>query len=177
MMRNKIIFHIDIDSFFCSVEKIFDKTLQNVPFVVCGRNKRSVVGSASYEARALGVKAGMPFYKVELISNKIRIVNYNSDKYNRMSEMFFKIIKQKFSSSIEIASIDECYIDVTKQLINTKSTPIEYAKRIQEYMLNKINLPCSIGISNQKYLAKIATSIKKPYGVYEIYSDEVKNKL
>lgn len=177
MMRKKIIFHIDIDSFFCSVEKIFDKSLIDKPFVVCGRNKRSVVGSTSYEARDMGVKAGMPVYKVELISKSIQIVNYNSDKYNKMSNMFFKIIKNKFSSLIEIASIDECYIDVTKYIDKLNISPVEYAKRIQNYMLAKINLPCSIGISDHKYLAKIATSIKKPFGIYEMYSNEIQQKL
>jgi DNA polymerase-4 len=160
----KYIAHIDMDCFFASVEELLNPKLKNKPIIVAGRNKRSVVSSANYLARKDGVKAAMPLFMATKICPKVIVVLPHFYKYEEYSEKFINLIEKKFSKMVEHLSIDECFVDITN-LVNKNTSPIDVCNNIQRQIKQHIGLPCSIGIANNKFLAKMASDLKKPMGI------------
>jgi DNA polymerase-4 len=165
-----------MNSFFASVEELQDPSYVNKPIAVSGRTKRSVVASANYIARAKGVKAAMPVFMAQHLCPGLIIAIPHFNLYHEYSERFVQIISEKFTNNVEIGSIDECYVDITS-LVNKKNDPVEIAVRIQKAILKDTGLKCSIGIANNKFLAKMGSDYKKPLGITTMWQNEIQKKL
>ncbi|BDV02463.1 MAG: DNA polymerase IV [Candidatus Hepatoplasma vulgare] len=172
----KIIFTIDFDAFFAQAEEKRNLNYLNKPIGIgYFLNGKGVLLTCNYPARNKGIKGGEPIYKALKLESNLIIVEPDYDYYSDLSEKIFSIIS-KYSSKIEIASIDECYIDVTNK-IKQYENPIFYAKKIQQEIFNKMHITVSIGISENKILSKIASSFNKPFGITTLFQHEIKEKL
>ena len=154
--KRKVIFHLDLDAFFASVEMANYPKYKKVPLVIGGRSKKSVVSTCNYLARSFGIKAGMPIFQVLQLCPQATILNANYELYEQYSHDFIKILKTTFTKKCEQISVDECYLDVT-DLINKDMLPIKLAKIIQKTIFKKLKITVSIGISFNKFLAKMAS--------------------
>lgn len=171
----RVIFHIDLNSFFASAEILKNSALEGQPVVVSGLNRRSVVSTASYEARSYGVHSAMPLHMALEKCPDLIVVQGEYSWYEELSERFFKYLR-KFSPFIEPASIDECYMDVT-EAIKAYKRPLDLAWIIQKDVKEDLKLPCSIGVAPNKFLAKMASDMRKPMGITVLRKQEVPKKL
>ncbi|MDR2636685.1 MAG: DNA polymerase IV [Mycoplasmataceae bacterium] len=174
-MKKTTILHVDMNCFFCSVEELLNPKLSGKPIAVGGKSRRSVVSSPNYIARQYGVKAAMPMYKALQKCPNLIVVESHFDKYEKYSNDFITLLKENFTNQVEIASIDECYIDITKIL--NKKTPQYFAIKIQNTIKNKLGLNVSIGIGTNRFTAKMASGLKKPLGIQEINSSNIAKTL
>lgn len=172
---NKLIFTIDLDAFFASCEELRHQELKNEPIVIARElNGRGIAVTANYPARSLGVKTGMPLFQIREFAPKIKVINPDYEFYQKKANEVFKTI-MTFSEIIEIASIDECYLDVTK--LTDKYKPIQLAKIIQTTVKEKTGLAVSIGISTNIVLSKMASDMDKPKGITTLFKHEIPTKL
>lgn len=174
-MSGRVIFHIDLNSFFASAEILKNSALEGQPVVVAGLNRRSVVCTASYEARAYGVHSAMPLHMALEKCPDLVVVQGSYAWYEELSDRFFAYLK-KFSIYIEPASIDECYLDVT-EAIKAYKRPLDLAWIIQKSIYEDLRLPCSIGVAPNKFLAKMASDMRKPMGITVLRKQEIAKKL
>ena len=160
----KVIFHIDMNSFFASCEIAENPQLkgQKVAVAHISLDKKGMVLAASYEAKAYGIKTTMLVYEAERLCPDIIFVEPHHELYTEYSRKFFSYF-YSITPLVEPASIDEGYLDVTG--LCEPSEYVNLAKKIQTDILNLYNLPCSIGIAPNKFLAKMASDIKKPLGI------------
>ncbi len=172
MKSARIIFHIDMNCFFASCERAEDPSLEDKPIAVAPYDPlhRGIILSPSYEARKYGIKTTMLVKEALLLCNELIVVQPKMDLYKKYSNSFFNYL-YSITSNIEPASIDEGYLDVTDVCSNIH--PLELAKKIQEDLLKKFKLPCSIGIGPNKFLAKMASNYKKPLGITVFRKREV----
>lgn len=170
---NRVILHIDFDSFFASVEQQCNPKLRGKPVGVTAANGKTCIIASSKEAKVLGIKTGGRTYRALKICPSIIFVSSDFVKYFEISKKFLNICKD-FSPYVELFSIDEVFMDVTKTthlfggvfgIIEKIKTRIK--KEIGEY------ITASIGISHNKLLAKLASGLKKPNGVFEIKKEDV----
>lgn len=171
----RVIFHIDLNAFFASAEVVRNSALEGLPIVVGGLSKRSVVCTASYVAREYGVRSAMPLFKALELCPDLIVLKGDYDWYKELSGRFFSYLKT-FTPCIEIASIDECYMDVTEIICNYKR-PLDLAWQIQQEVKEKLSLTCSIGVGPNKFLAKMASDMKKPMGITVLRKQEIERKL
>ena len=159
------ILHLDLDSFFVSVERLFDKSLLGKPVIVGGTSHRGVVSSCSYEARKMGVHSAMSIVKAKQICPQGIYLNGRMSDYSKYSKMVTDIIESR-SPLFEKASIDEFYIDLTgmEQYFGT----YKWATQLRQTIIKETNLPISWGLSSNKMLAKMATNEAKPNGQFMI---------
>ena len=159
-----------MDAFFASVEQLDNPELRGKPVAVGGSGERSVVAAASYEARKFGVRSAMPSVIARRLCPDLIFVKHNFDRYNEVSSIVFGIFKE-YTDIIEPLSIDEAFLDVTndKKLIGSATV---IAKRIRNEIKQKTGITASAGISVNKFLAKIASDINKPDGLFLIKPDE-----
>ncbi len=169
------IFHVDLNTFFISAEEIKNPTLIDKPVIVAGSTRRSVVSTASYIARSFGIKSGESVLSALKKCPDLIVVDVNYKYYRELSNKFMNILYQ-YTDEIQIASIDECYINCT-EIIKNYAKPIDLAIEIQNRVLNELQLKCSIGISYNKFLAKMASDMKKPMGITIIHQEELKAKI
>lgn len=174
-MAGKVIFHIDLNSFFASAELLKNSALLGQPVVVAGLHRRSVVSTANYEARNYGVHSAMPLHQALEKCPQLVIVQGDFSFYEELSERFFRYIRT-FTPYVEPASIDECYVDVT-ELIKTFKRPLDLAWNIQQKIMDDLQLPCSIGVGPNKFLAKMASDMRKPMGITVLRRQEISRKL
>lgn len=174
-MAGRVIFHIDLNSFFASAEVLKNSALEGQPVVVAGMHRRSVVSTASYEARNYGVHSAMPLHMALEKCPQLVVVQGDYAWYEELSRRFFNYVK-RFSPYLEPASIDECYIDVT-EAIRAYKRPLDLAWRIQKGVYEDLRLPCSIGVGPNKFLAKMASDMRKPMGITVLRRQEIKRKL
>ncbi|MCR5647845.1 MAG: DNA polymerase IV [Acholeplasmatales bacterium] len=171
----KIIFHIDMNAFFCSVACIKNPELRGKPFAIGRENTtKGVLSTASYEARKYGIHSAMPQNEAIKLLPSLIIIQPNFKDYSYYHKKFVELIKE-YTDLIEVASIDELYADMT--LASKKKHPIVLAKEIQERLLGEYKLPCSIGIAPTLFLAKMGSDIKKPLGVTVIRKREISKIL
>lgn len=173
----KIIFHIDVNAFFTSVEEMYNPVLKTKPIGICNNNSKAVLCTCNYVARQYGVTAAMNASKAKKLCPQIIFIKPKMHLYEKISQHFMDLIRTKYTTEVEIASIDECYVDVSEIIDKYHNNPIILATQMQNLLLNKLNLPVSIGISNSKYFAKIASDFKKPLGIYTLYKSEIKEKF
>lgn len=169
----QIIFHIDLNAFFASAEISIHPELQGKPVVICRQSRRSIITTASYEARKFGIHSAMPLFKAKELCSHLIVVEPHFDLYKTLSQSFFEIIAS-FSSYLEVASIDECYVDMTDYIRDNKIDPVRLAKQIQEKVYDQLKLECSIGVAPNKFLAKMASDMKKPMGITVITNNNFK---
>jgi len=159
-----------MDSYFASIEQQANPDLQGKPIGITGGDRltRTVLAAASKEAKLLGVKTGMRIFEAKSICPDLITVCGDSYKYLEISQILFKIFK-KYSPLMEIFSIDEVFIDVTKtkHLFKNELNIISLIKKEIRNTLGSI-ITCSVGVSHNKLLAKLASSVKKPDGIYKI---------
>jgi DNA polymerase-4 len=164
-----------MDAFFISVEERDNPSLRGKPAAVCGSLSRSVVTSANYEARPFGIRAGMPTQEAKRKCPHLILVEGNHSKYTETSSRIFSILKE-FTPLVEVASIDEAYLDITDSLLLYK-TPLHLSKLIKEKIRKGESLTCSIGVAPNKLLAKLGSRLKKPDGLTIIERERVEEIL
>lgn len=169
----QIIFHIDLNAFFANAETSLRPELKGKPIVICKQSRRSIITTASYEARKYGIHSAMPLFKAQELCSHLVIIEPHFELYKTLSYSFFEIIS-KFSEHLEVASIDECFVDMTSYIIENNISPIEAAKKIQDTVYKELKLECSIGIAPNKFLAKMGSDIKKPMGITMITNNNYK---
>ena len=171
----RIIFHIDMNQFFCSVACILNPKLRGKAFAIGRENtKKGVLSTASYEARKYGISSAMPTIDALKILPSLIVIHVDYSHYVEYHHKFINLISE-YTKQIEVASIDECFIDVTE--LSKVRHPLVIAKEIQKRLLTEYDLPCSIGIAPTLYLAKMASDIKKPLGVTVIRKRDIENIL
>ena len=174
-MDDRIILHVDMDAFFISVEQRDDPALRGKPAAVCGSLSRSVVTSATYEARPYGIRAGMSIQEAKKRCPQLILVKGDHSKYTETAARIFSILKD-YTPLVEIASIDEAYLDITRSLLLFKSL-LSISQSIKDRIREEEQLTCSIGVAPNKLLAKLGSRLKKPDGLTIIGKEEVEKIL
>ncbi|PYT10486.1 MAG: DNA polymerase IV [Acidobacteria bacterium] len=160
----KTFFHVDMDAFFVSVEELFDPSLKGKPVVVGGQpDERGVVSAASYAARKFGIHSAMPLRTAYKLCPQAIFVDGHRERYLEYSEKVF-VVLQQFSPRVEMASIDEAYLDLTGTE-RLHGPPLAAAHRLHEAMRRGTSLNCSIGASTSRLVSKVASDQAKPNGV------------
>ncbi len=174
MEQDKLIIHVDMDAFFASVEQMDNPELRGKPIIIGSDSSRGVVSTCSYEARVFGVRSAMPTYIAKAKCPQGIFVYPRMARYVEISRKI-KDSLQNISPKIEMASIDEAYIDASgleKLFGNSKSI----AKKIKDIIfVASGGLTCSIGIAPIKFLAKIASDENKPNGLFIIEPTEMQS--
>ena len=170
------IMHIDLDAFFVSVEQVENPELKGKPVVVGGRpDRRGVVAAASYEARALGLHAGMPLITASRRCPQAIFIEGNFPKYRRASQRFFAILAD-FSPYLEPVSLDEAYLDATG-FESIHGSIRHMAAAIKKRVKAESGLCASVGIAGCKVVAKVASELSKPDGLLEVAAGEERSFL
>lgn len=176
--NNRIVFHIDMDSFFASIEMREKPELTGKPVVVGadpkGGNGRGVVSTCSYEARKYGIHSGMPISRAYKLCPTAVFLPVNFPLYIKASGEVMNILRS-FAEKFQQVSIDEAYLDVSN--IGSFEAARELALRIKKEILEKERLTCSIGIGPNKIVAKIASDYKKPDGLTIVEPSHVREFL
>lgn len=174
-MVRKII-HIDMDAFYAAVEQKDNPALKGRPVIVGGDpQKRGVVSAASYEARAYGVHSAMPISQAQKLCPQGIFLPVRMPRYQEVSRQIFKIFEE-YTPLIEPLSLDEAFLDITQcQLLFGPA--LQIAKDIKKRIYETTGLTSSAGLAPNKFLAKIASDLKKPDGLVEVRPEVVKEFL
>ena len=160
----KIIFHVDMDAFFVSVEELFDPSLKGKPVVVGGRpDQRGVVSAASYEARKFGVHSALPLRTAYKLCPQAIFLDGHPRYYSEYSDKV-RAVFNRFSPLVEMASIDEAYLDMTGTE-RLHGPPLRAAHALHEAVKRATGLNCSIGAGTTRMIAKVCSDLAKPNGV------------
>lgn len=156
----RVILHLDLDAFYCSVEEVLDPSLHGKAFAVGGKpNERGVVASCSYAARAVGVRSAMPMSRALQLCKNLIIVPGRHRVYGEYSEKVMQRLRG-LTPLVEQISIDEAFLDIS----DMREDPRRIALDLQAGIKNELQLPSSIGIASNKLTAKIATEVGKKSG-------------
>jgi DNA polymerase IV len=167
----RTIFHVDMDAFFVSVEELYDPTLKGKAVVVGGqRHERGVVSAASYEARRFGVHSALPLRTAAQLCPQAIFVDGHPERYRECSENVYKVLTA-FSPQVEMASIDEAYLDMTGTA-RLHGPPLKAAHKLHQRMKEQTQLNCSIGIGSSRLIAKVSSAQAKPNGLLWIVPGE-----
>jgi DNA polymerase IV len=174
--RGRIIFHIDMNSFYASVESALNPNLRGKPLAIAGNveERRGIIVTCSYEARAKGVRATMPVWQAKRLCPELIVQPPRFTEYRKASSAIFSLFEE-YTPIVEQTSIDEGYLNFTNVQLN--KSPITLAEEIQNRLKNELILPCSIGIAPNKFLAKMASDMQKPMGITVLRKREIKEKL
>lgn len=182
-MTGRVVFHIDFDYFYAQCEEIRAPELKTKPVAVCVFSDRGgdsgAIATANYTARKYGVKSGMPirFAKKRLEErNDAVFLPTDFDFYSEMSEKSMNIIKEH-ADVFEYVGKDEAYLDVTKKTESDFTKASHLAQQIKNQVRDKVKLTCSIGVSPNKLISKIASDYKKPDGLTVVPPEKVENFL
>ena len=174
-MQHRVIMHIDMNAFFASVEQQANPELQGKPIAVVGAAHRTVITTASYEARKFGVKTGMAIWEGKRACPDLTIVRGDNRKYTYTSSRIVEMMKQ-YTPLVEVFSIDEAWLDLTHSLqLFGSAERIAYLLKAQ--IKQSFGITCSIGIAPNKLLAKLASDMQKPDGLTIIRPEEVSKVL
>lgn len=178
-METRIVFHIDFDYFYAQCEEIRNPDLQSKPVCVCVFSDRGgdsgAIATANYSARKFGVKSGLPisFAKKRLEDQKDAVfLPVDFDYYISISEKAMEIMK-KNADVFEYVGKDEAYLDVTKEVNYNWKQAENLAMEIKKEIKEKLNLTCSVGISPNKLISKIASDFQKPNGLTIVLPEKV----
>jgi DNA polymerase-4 len=165
---SRILFHLDLDAFFCAVEELRNPALMGKPFIVGGKpNERGVVSSASYPARKFGIHNAMPTAQALRLCPKLIVVPASHGVYGEHSRKVMALLRE-YGDLLQQISVDEAFMDVTGLAGDPKALALEIQSRIRE----RLNLPASIGVASSKLVAKMASGAAKPNGVKVIAAGE-----
>lgn len=171
------ILHVDMNSFFASCEQALHPKLKEKPLIVGGdpKKRRGIVLAASYDAKAYGVKTAMPIWQAMKLCPQAEVIQPTHNLYGKISKEIMKVFDE-YTPLKEQVSIDEAFLDMTgtEKLFGTVD---DVSKTIQERLLLDLDIPCSVGISCNKLLAKMGSDYKKPLGITKIYPEDVPRML
>lgn len=171
------ILHVDMNAFYASCHQAKDPSLKGKPVMVAGdpKKRNGIILTASYEARRYGVKTAMPKWQAEKLCPQAVFIKPDYDLYLRTSQKVMSILG-RFSPQIEIFSIDEAWLDVTgcERLFGDS---VAIARKIQAAIAKELDLLCSIGVSCNKLLAKMASDMKKPNAITVLTTEDVPKLL
>lgn len=158
-MKEKAILHLDLDTFFVSVERLINSELNGKPLLVGGLGDRGVVAACSYETRKFGIHSGMSMKVARKLCPQAIIIKGNASTYSRYSHLVTEIVKSEVPL-FEKASVDEFYADLTgmDRFFSTQ----KFAKELRQKIIKESGLPISTGLSQNKVVSKIATGEAKP---------------
>jgi DNA polymerase IV (DinB-like DNA polymerase) len=174
----KIIFHIDLNSFYPSCEELRDQLLKGKTHAVIMTDKRTpiitkgVVASCSYEAKKLGIRSAMPLSKALKLCPNLILKPVDLTYYKQISEKVIALL-ESYSDTLEQASIDEAYLDCTNKISMSGLTIEQYALLMKKAIKEQCDLLCSIGVATTKSAAKIASDYKKPDGLTIVSPDNL----
>lgn len=172
---SRVIFHVDLNSFFASAETLQHPELSDKPMIVAYDSIRSVVSTANYKAREFGIRSGMSVAQAKKLCKELIIQEPHYTLYQQYSYHFIEILK-RFSPMVEQVSIDEAFCDMT-YVIPRYPKPLDLALAVQESVKTHCGLDCSIGIAPNKFLAKMASDMKKPRGITVLRKKDVPYKM
>ena len=173
----KVVFLVDMNAFYISCEIIRNPSLAGRPSAVAGDPKRraGIILAANYEARAYGVKTAMVIKDAIRLCPDLALVPPDHNYYEAKSKEVMELLSS-YTPLVEQNSIDEAYLDMTgAELLFGK--PVDAANRIMNQIKNELGLWCSIGIAENKFLAKMASEMKKPLGIVELWHHDIPHKL
>ncbi len=159
-----------MDAFFASVEVLDRSDVAGKPAVVAHDSARSVVTSATYEARALGIRSAMPLAVAKRICPDVIVLPPHFEKYREYSRAVMSIFHD-FTPLVEQLSIDEAFLDVSGA-VKIFGEPVSIAQQIRDRVLAETGLPCSVGVASTKFVAKLASTASKPNGLKVIPEQE-----
>jgi len=166
-MDTRKIIHIDMDAFYASVEQRDNPQLRGKPVAVGGAEARGVVAAASYEARRFGVRSAMSSVKAKRMCPHLIFVPGRMDVYKAVSQQIHDIFHE-YTDMIEPISLDEAFLDVTANKMGIELA-VDIAVKIKQKIRQRLNLVASAGVSYNKFLAKIASDLRKPDGLCTIH--------
>ena len=172
---SKIILHIDLNAFFVRCEEIKDPSLEGKPVIIGHNGRGGIVSTCSYKAREYGVRSGMPTYQALLKCKDAIVIPGDYHYYQAKSNDFFTFIK-RYTRLVELASIDECFADFTDVLKNEEN-PLVFLRNMQKELYKETKLMCSIGVAPTRFLAKMASDMKKPNGLVVIRKKDARKML
>jgi len=158
---NKYIVHLDLDTFFVSVERLANSKLNGKPIIIGGLSDRGVVSSCSYEARTYGVHSAMPMKMARSLCGDAVIIRGDMDMYSKYSKLVTEVIADR-APLYEKASIDEHYLDISG--MDRFFGCLKWTKELRQAIISETGLPISFGLSPNKTVSKIATGEAKPNG-------------
>jgi DNA polymerase-4 len=161
-MDKRTIVHMDLDSFFVSVERLLDTSLNGKPVIIGGTSDRGVVASCSYEARKFGVHSAMPAKMAKQLCPHAIFVRGDMDMYSKYSNIITQIIEEQ-APLVEKASIDEHYLDISGMDRYVKNSML-WTHELRQKIIKESGLPISYGLSINKTVSKVATGEAKPNG-------------
>lgn len=170
-MYRKIL-HVDLDAFFASVEELDNPALKGKPVIVGGTSERGVVATANYEARKYGVHSAMPSYIAKQKCPNGIFIRGNHERYRQVSKDVFEIL-YSITNLVQPISIDEAYLDVTHLSMDA----VSIGKLIKKRVRTEVGITISVGVSYNKFLAKLASDWKKPNGLFVIQPDQIPELL
>lgn len=166
----RTIVHLDLDTFFVSVERLGNSRLNGLPVIVGGLSGRGVVAGCSYEARTFGVHSAMPMKMARVLCPDAIVIRGDMEQYSRYSDQVTNIIAEQ-APVYEKASIDEHYLDITG--MERFFGSVKWSHELRQRIIRETGLPISLGLSVNKTVSKIATGIAKPNGELEVSYDRV----
>jgi len=169
------ILHVDMDAFYASVEQRDNPEFRGKPLVVGGTTNRGVVAAASYESREFGIRSAMPMSEAYRRCPGLLRVRPHMSHYQAVSKQIFKVFRS-FTPLVEGLSLDEAFLDVTAS-VALFGTPVDIAKAIKEKILEATRLTASVGVAENKLVAKIASDLDKPDGLTIVLPDDYESKL
>ena len=162
----KIIFHVDMDAFYAAIEQHDNPSLVGKPLVIGGLGPRSVVATASYEARKFGLHSAMPMSRALQLCPSVIVVKPNMQRYSQVSKIVMETCRS-FCPSVQQISIDEAFLDMTGTR-RLYGLPREAAKLLKETVKQETGLTISVGIGPSHFIAKMASDYDKPDGLCRV---------
>jgi DNA polymerase-4 len=173
-MNSRSILHLDLDTFFVSVERLMDSRLLGIPILIGGTSDRGVVAACSYEARGFGIHSGMPMKMAKDLCPEATIIRGNSSNYSKLSQNVTEIIKEMVPV-YEKSSIDEFYVDLSG--MDRFHGCLKLAKEVRQKIIKETGLPNSFGLSVNKTVSKVATGEAKPNNELQVLEGNEKHFL
>ncbi len=170
MTDSRTIVHLDLDTFFVSVERLQNSKLIGKPILIGGTSDRGVVASCSYEARTFGIHSAMPMKMARMLCKDAIIIRGDMDQYSKYSRMVTNIVEEQ-APIFEKASIDEHYLDITG--MDRFFGNFKWTSELRQKIIQETGLPISFGLSTNKTVSKIATGEAKPNGLLHVSANEV----
>ena len=174
-MSARSILHVDMDAFYASVEQRDNPELRGKPLVVGGTTNRGVVAAASYEARRFGIRSAMPMRDALRRCPDLLRVRPRMSHYKAVSRQVFEIFRS-ITPMVEGLSLDEAFLDVSSS-VALFGSPVEIARSIKQQILEQTQLTASVGVAQNKLVAKIASDLDKPDGLTVVYPEDYASRL
>ena len=172
---SRVIVHIDLNAFFVRCEEIKNPSLEGKPVIIGHVGRGGIVSTCSYAAREKGVRSGMPTFQALQKCPEAIVLGVDFNYYHEKSKEFFNYVKT-YTPLVEPASVDECFADFSEVLRDEKE-PIKFLRNMQLKLYQETKLKCSIGVAPTKFLAKMASDMKKPLGLVVIHKKDARKKL